>query len=212
MSQSVETTSATAAAIRPSALIREVPAGRRPGWWGMVLALTADVAAFASLIASYFYVRFVTSDLWPPDGISEPKLLKAWIMTALLVGSSGPLVWADLGIKKGRRGRLLVGGTLTLLMGLAFLYVQSSEYSEKLTKEFRPGTNAYGSLFFVITGFHGLHVIVGCLVMLLILIAAAFGKISRTHHALVRIAGLYWHTVGGVWVLIFGSLYLAAQL
>lgn len=212
MPPSPEATSTAEAATRPSALIREVPAGRRPGWWGMVLVLTADVAAFASLIASYFYVRFVTSTAWPPDGIAEPKLLKAWIMTALLVTSSAPLVWADLGIKKGRRGRLLAGGGLTLLMGLAFLYVQYSEYTEKLTKEFRPQTDAYGSLFFVITGFHGLHVILGCLIMGLILGAAALGKVSRTHHALVRVAALYWHTVGAVWVFIFASLYLAAQL
>lgn len=200
------------AAGHPTALAREVPAGRRPGWWGMVLALTADIAAFASLLASYFYVRFVTSDTWPPPGIEEPKLLKAWIMTGLLVTSSVPLVWADLGIKKGDRGRLLAGGTLTLLMGLAFLYVQYREYGEKLAKEFHPDTNAYGSLFFTITGFHGLHVIVGCLAMTLVLIAAATGRISRSHHALVRITALYWHTVGAVWVGIFLSLYLAAQL
>lgn len=200
------------AATRPSALAREVPAGRRPGWWGMVLTLVADVAAFASLIASYFYTRFVTSTNWPPTGIEEPKLLKAWIMTALLVLSSAPLVYADLGIKKGSRTRLLTGGTLTLLMGLGFLYVQYSEYIEKMTTEFTGRTNAYGSLFFVITGFHGLHVILGCLAMFVVLTAAAAKKITKSHHALVRITALYWHTVGGVWVLIFLSLYLAAQL
>jgi len=197
---------------RPAAAAREVPAGRRPGWWGMVLTLATDLAAFAALLAGYFYIRFVTAQAWPPDGIAEPKLLKPWIMTALLLGSSAPLIWADLGIKKGSRGRLLAGGALTLLLGLAFLVLQYLEYREKLAKEFQPDTNAYGSLFFVITGFHGAHVILGCLAMALVLVAAAFGKISRSHHALVRITGLYWHTVGGVWVVIFSSLYLAAHL
>lgn len=206
------TATAAEASTRPSALAREVPAGRRPGWWGIVLTLVADVASFASLIASYFYTRFVTATNWPPDGISEPKLLKAWIMTALLVLSSAPLVYADLGIKKGHRGRLLAGGGLTLAMGVAFLYVQSSEYIEKLTKEFTPKTDAYGSLFFVITGYHGIHVLLGCLAMTVVLIAAATKRITKSHHALVRITALYWHTVGGVWVLIFLSLYLAAQL
>jgi cytochrome c oxidase subunit 3 len=201
------------AATRPSALAREVPAGRRPGWWGMVLTLVTDVAAFAALLAAYFYLRFVTAgDDWPPGAIAEPKLLKAWIMTALLITSSAPLFFADFGIKKGRRGRLLVGVGLAFLLGAAFLVVQGLEYHEKLTKEFTPGTNAYGSMFFVITGFHGLHVVIGLVMLLLILVAGASGRITQKHHALVRISGLYWHTVGAVWVFIFASLYLAAQL
>jgi heme/copper-type cytochrome/quinol oxidase subunit 3 len=201
------------AATRPRAVVREVPAGRRPGWWGMVLALVTDVAAFAALLASYFYLRFVTAgDNWPPGEIPEPKLLKAWIMTALLITSSAPLFVADFGIKKGRRGRLLAGVSVTVLLGAAFLVVQGLEYHEKLTKEFTPQTNAYGSLFFVITGFHGLHVIVGLLALLVLLVGGLSGRITAKHHAIVRITGLYWHTVGAVWVFIFGSLYLAAQL
>ncbi|SFE83187.1 cytochrome c oxidase subunit 3 [Blastococcus tunisiensis] len=201
------------AATRPDAVAREVPAGRRPGWWGMVLTLATDVAAFAALLAAYFYIRFVTAgDNWPPGEIPEPKLLKAWIMTGLLLTSSLPLVVADLGIKKGRRGRLLAGVGLTFLLGAAFLAVQGLEYHEKLTKEFTPQTNAYGSLFFAITGFHGLHVILGLLALLLILVAGLSGRITRHHHAVVRITGLYWHTVGAVWIVIFASLYLAAQL
>lgn len=204
-------TTATGAAMRPSALRREVPAGRRAGWWGMVLFLVTDLALFAALLAAYFYLRFVTSEQWPPGDISEPKLLKAWIMTGLLVGSSVPLVFADLGIKKGSRARLLAGGILTVLLGLAFLYVQYREFTEKLG-EFSPSTNAYGSAFFTITGFHGLHVIAGVLALSFVLLAAATGRITRSHHALVRIVALYWHTVGAVWVVIFASLYLAAQL
>jgi heme/copper-type cytochrome/quinol oxidase subunit 3 len=205
-------TTAASAATRPQALAREVPAGRRPGWWGMVLTLATDVAAFAALLAAYFYVRFVTAgNVWPPDGITEPKLLKPVIMTVLLIGSSAPLVIADLGIKRGARGRLLVGVPLAALMGAAFLFLQYQEYGEKL-REFTPQTNAYGSLFFVITGFHGLHVAVGVIALALILVAALSGRITRKHHAIVRITGLYWHTVGGVWILIFASLYLAARL
>ncbi|SEK69226.1 cytochrome c oxidase subunit 3 [Blastococcus sp. DSM 46786] len=206
-------TALPAAATDPAAAAREVPAGRRPGWWGMVLALVTDVAAFAALLAAYFYIRFVTAgDNWPPGDIAEPKLLKAWIMTALLLASSAPLVFADHGIKNGRRGRMLAGVGVTVLLGVAFLVVQGLEYREKLTVEFTPQTNAYGSLFFAITGFHGLHVIVGVLALLVILVAGLAGRITHRHHAIVRITGLYWHTVGAVWVFIFGSLYLAAQL
>ncbi len=205
------TRSTVSAASRPSAVRREVPAGRRRGWWGMVLTLGTDLALFACLIASYFYLRFVTSPVWPPDGISEPKLAKPWIMTAILLGSSIPLVVADLGIKSGRRGRLLLWGSVTVLMGLAFLVLQVTEYLEKI-KEFDPTTNAYGSMFFAITGFHGLHVAIAVLMLSYVLVAAATGRITQSHHTLVRVVGLYWHTVGAVWIAIFGSLYLAVHL
>lgn len=206
-------TALPAAATDPAAVTREVPAGRRPGWWGMVLTLVTDVAAFAALLTAYFYIRFVTAgDDWPPGDIPEPKLMKAWIMTALLLTSSIPLVLADRGIKNGKRGRLVAGTSVTVLLGAAFLVVQYLEYTEKLTREFTPQTNAYGSLFFVITGFHGLHVIAGLLALLVVLAAGATGRITQRHHAIVRITGLYWHTVGAVWVLILASLYLAAQL
>lgn len=201
---------ATIQSAHRSALSREVPAGRRPGWWGMVLALVTDVAAFASLLGAYFYVRFVTSAEWPPDGIEDPKLLKASILTALLVVSSLPLVVADLGLKKGSRARLLVGGSLTALLGAAFVAVEYLEYVDEL-KHFQATTNAYGSLFYTITAFHVLHIMLGVLLLLLLLVAAAIKRLGREHHIIIRIFALFWHTSVVVWVAIFASLYLAVR-
>lgn len=195
----------------PSAVAREVPAGRRPGWWGTVLFLLTDVAVFAALLASYFYLRFVASPDWPPQGIEIPKLLKPAILTALLVPSSLPLIWADLGIKKGNRRRLIAGLVMTILLGAAFLVVQYTEYQEKL-REYRPSTNAYGSLFYVITGWHGIHVAVGLVALLFVLMAAVTGRITRSHHARVRNVALFWHTVDAVWIAIALTVYVSPRL
>ena len=102
-----------ASAPRAAALAREVPAGRRPGWWGMVLALVSDVSAFASLLAGYYYVRFVTSAAWPPPGDPLPRLLLSSVMTGLLVVSVAPMALADRGLRAGSRGRATLGCLVT---------------------------------------------------------------------------------------------------
>lgn len=202
---------AAPAAERPAALIREVPTGRRPGWWGTMLFLLTDVAVFAALLASYFYLRFAANTQWPPAGIEQPKLMKPAILTVLLLSSSAPMVWADLGIKKGDRRRLILGVALTFALGAAFLYVQYTEYADKL-KHYTPSTNAYGSLFFTITGWHGLHVLVGLLGLLFLLVAAVSGRITKHHHARVRMIALFWHTVDAVWIAIVLTVYISAHL
>jgi len=204
-------TSVAEAVTRPGAAAREVPAGRRPGWWGTVLFLLTDVAVFAAMLASYFYLRFAANSEWPPAGIEVPKLLKPAILTVLLVPSSIPLIWADLGIKKGQRGRLIAGVSLTFLMGAAFLGVQYTEYAEKL-KEYGPSSNAYGSLFYLITGWHGFHVLVGLLGLAFVLAAAISGRITKHHHARVRMIALFWHTVDAVWIAIVATVYLSPHL
>jgi heme/copper-type cytochrome/quinol oxidase subunit 3 len=201
----------TTAVTRPRAVVREVPAGRRAGWWGMILFLLTDLAVFASMFASYFYLRFAGGGPWPPNGVEEPKLLKASIMTVLLLTSSGPMVFADLGIKKGSRRRLLVGTAVTILLGAAFLVVQSTEYREELRHD-KPTSEAYGSIFYTITGWHGLHVFSGLLMLLFLLAAGAAGRITRQHHVRVRLIALFWHTVDAVWIVIMLCLYLSPRL
>lgn len=193
------------------AIAREVPAGRRAGFWGMVLFLLTDLVIFAGMIASYFYLRFVTSDVWPPPGIENPKLLNSGVETALLLTSSAPLVWADLGIKKGKRLRLMIGLSVTIVLGMCFLSVQYIEYAATL-KKYGPTTNSYGSLFFMITSFHGLHVLTGVLMLVFVLIAALAGRINQEQHVRVRMVALFWHLVDAIWVAIFLTLYISPRL
>jgi heme/copper-type cytochrome/quinol oxidase subunit 3 len=132
-------------------------------------------------------------------------------MTVLLLLSSGPMIVADHAIRHGRPRLTAVMMPITVLLGLAFLALQLSEYSEKL-KEFTPQTDSYGSLFFVITGFHGLHVFIGLVMVTVTEIAALMGKFTAGRHERVRMVSIYWHFVDLVWIAIVASLYLAPHL
>jgi heme/copper-type cytochrome/quinol oxidase subunit 3 len=206
---------APVAAVRSAAstagLTTEQPVGRSTGWWGMVLFITTEATLFAALFGSYFYLRFQTSGPWPPGGIENPKLVTPLIMTAVLVPSSLPLLWAVRGIERGRQWQLRTGLVATLVMGLTFLSLQGAEYAEKL-EEFTFTTNVYGSLFYAITGFHGFHVTVGLLMGGWLLAASLRGSFSPRHHERVRIVALYWHFVDIVWVAILFTIYLSPRL
>jgi heme/copper-type cytochrome/quinol oxidase subunit 3 len=192
------------------ALATEMPSGRTTGWWGMIMFVTTEATLFAALLGSYFYIRF-QSGQWPPPGMEEPELKLPTIMTLLLLPSSLPVMWAERGIRKGQRWRLRLGLTITLLQGLGFLGVQVFEYKSNLEK-FTFTTNAYGSLFYTITGFHGFHVTVGLLMVGWLLAAALRGSFGYKRHERVRLTAIYWHFVDVVWAAIFLSLYLSPRL
>jgi cytochrome c oxidase subunit III len=189
----------------------EQPAGRSTAWWGMVMLITTEAAFFACLLASYFYLRFASFGPWPPGEIEHPKLVRPLIMTALLIPSSLPMAWADRQIRKGRTGRTALGVALVLAMGAAFLVLQGFEYAEKL-RSFTVSTNVYGSLFYAITGFHGLHVVVGLMMMVFLLVGLARRRIGARRYERVQLIALYWHFVDAVWVFILFSIYLSPHL
>jgi len=106
---------------------------------------------------------------------------------------------------------LRLGLLVTFLMGATFLILQGSEYHTTL-KEFTPRMDVYGSLFFTITGFHGLHVAVGLLMNLWLQWNAWRGRFSAQRHLAVQKLTLYWHFVDAVWVFILVSLYLSPHI
>ncbi|HJP66052.1 MAG TPA: cytochrome c oxidase subunit 3, partial [Actinomycetota bacterium] len=155
--------------------------------------------------------RFLHGPTWPPFGISKPPLFLISIMTPVLLLSSAPMHWAELGIKKGSVRQLRLGLLLTFLMGSTFLILQSKEYMDTL-KEFTPRSNIYGTLFFSITGFHGIHVMVGLLMNLWLQFYAWRGAFSAENYGPVENIVMYWHFVDAVWVFILSSLYLAPHV
>lgn len=191
------------------AVLRRAP--RAPGWWGMLLLIATEAALFALLLVSYFDVRFQEPGAWPPDGIEAPKLLRPLIMTILLMASSVPAYLAETSIRRGNVRRMMICLAATMALGATFLALQVWEYVDNLAR-FRPQSDAYGSLFYTITGLHGCHVIIGLLLLSWAFFWGWRGRYSAERHLPVQNVSLYWHFVHAVWIFVFLSLYLSAHV
>jgi heme/copper-type cytochrome/quinol oxidase subunit 3 len=178
-----------------------------PGAYGMKLLILTEASLFGYLLFSYFYLASMARGPWPPAGMPELRLTLP--NTGILLLSSGAMWWAESGIRLERRGRLLGGLVLALALGLVFLGIQLVEYRHQT---FGPSTDAYGSLFFTITGFHGAHVAVGLLMIAVVALRAALGHFSAGRHLAVTNVTWYWHFVDAVWLAVFVSLYLSPRL
>ncbi len=190
-------------------LPEHVSGTRAYGWWGMVWLIATEATLFATLIASYFYLRFRSGPIWPPDEIPKPELHLPLIMSVILLSSSIPVHFAETGIKKGNQKKLKVGLALGWLLGAIFLGITwAVEWPEKL-HEFTPTTNAYGSLFFTLTGFHGSHVLVGLLIGLWTQVRAWKGAFDEERHLTVENFALYWHFVDVVWIFVLITIYVS---
>jgi heme/copper-type cytochrome/quinol oxidase subunit 3 len=204
-----------------AAVTTELPEGDLPhlahgsrsfGWWGMVWLIATEATLFAALIASYFYLRFLSTPVWPPDGIEDPELVLPLVMSAILLSSTIPVHIAERGIKEGKQGRLRWGLGIGFLLGAIFMVLTLAvEWPEKL-HEFSPTTNAYGSLYFMITGFHAAHVIGGLLFSLWTQVRAGRGAFSKERHLTVQNFAMYWHFVDVVWIFVLSTIYLSPTL
>ncbi len=148
--------------IRFETLPKQTSGASAPGWWGMIFLLATEFTLFASLIASYFYLRS-GQPVWPPDGTKLPDLPIPIAMTCVLILSSVPMFWATHGIRKGDQTALRFGLLLSFLLGATFIALQVWEYSREDSVFAR---NSYGSLFYTITALHGLHVTLGLLLII----------------------------------------------
>ena len=208
-------TEARAEPIAPAqeeALPRHVSGTQAPGWWGMVMLIGTESMLFASLLGSYFFIRFQSAPVWPPDGIERPSLQLPLIMSVILLSSSIPTHMAERGIKKGNQKTLRYGLLAGFVLGAIFLGMQLGiEYPEKL-REFSPTTNVYGSLFYTITGFHGTHVLVGLMLSLWTQVRAWRGAFDEHRHLTVQNFVMYWHFVDVVWLFVVSTVYLSPNL
>lgn len=173
----------------------------------MACTCATEASLFAYLITAYFYLD-LRSATWPPAGIERPRLALPIVMTLLLLSSSATMLWGEDGIRKNRAGQLSLGifGTLVLATGFLVLFVK--EYHDKLA-HFTPSTHAYASIFYTTTSLHGMHVIVGMIILAFTLLRTRLGHFSAEHHTGVSVASLYWHFVGFVWLSIFTCFYLS---
>ena len=180
---------------------------RSAGWWGVLALIVTEGSLFGYLLFTYFYLASQTEQHWPPEGL--PNLVMPGVNTLILLASS-VFVWASERCIQMRRLRWsLASMALAFILGICFVVIQLNEWG-KLTYDMT--SNLYGSLYFTITGFHMLHVIVGLIILSLLLLWLALGYFDDRRYAAVTIGGLYWHFVDAVWLFVFTTLYLSPYL
>lgn len=177
------------------------------GWWGIWALIATEGSLFAYLLFTYFYLASQSEQHWPPEAL--PVLTIPGVNTLILLASS-VFVWACERCIQHRKPRWsLASLALALILGICFVVIQLNEW-RKLTYDM--SSNLYGSLYFTITGFHLLHVMVGLLILAALLLWLALGYFDHRRYAAVTIGGVYWHFVDVVWLFVFTTLYLTPYL
>lgn len=174
--------------------------------FAMWLFLASEAMFFAGLIAAYVVVRAASSS-WPEvSEILNVPLVAA--NTFILIVSSVTMVMAYAAIQEGNQAGLRRYLVATALLGSIFVAVQAIEWGELLSHGITASTNIFGSAFYTLTGFHGLHVLGGVLFMLYVTSRAFQGRYTQSEHGGVELMGLYWHFVDVVWIFLFTIVYL----
>ena len=185
--------------------------------YGMTLFITSEVMFFVAFFWAYFHfalfpehVAGASSAIWPPPGISTFDAFHFPFMNTLILLLSGCTVtWAHHALIENDRRSLIMGLGLTILLGMTFTTFQAIEYSDAPFKLFTENTtDVYSSVFFLATGFHGFHVIVGTAFLIVCWFRARSGQMTPTRHFGFEAAAWYWHFVDVVWLFLFVAVYV----
>ncbi len=204
---------ATIASVATASLIEKAPAhpqANRPDMVsvGTIIWLASELMFFAALFAMYFTMRAVNSAVWP-DYAAQLNVAFSTVNTVILVLSS---VTCQLGVFAAERGdvrKLRMWFIITFVMGAVFIAGQVTEYSELVKEGLTLSSSAYGSVFYLTTGFHGLHV-TGGLIAFLFVLGRTYASRRFTHRQATTaiVVSYYWHFVDVVWIGLFTTIYL----
>nr|UYA96511.1 cytochrome c oxidase subunit III [Janus sp. 1 GYN-2022d] len=177
--------------------------------WGMILFIISEVFFFISFFWAYFHMALSPSieigNLWPPAGITPFNPFQIPLLnTAILLSSGATVTWAHHSIMENNFQQTSQSLIITVILGLYFTLLQAYEYIEA---PFTIADSVYGSIFFMATGFHGIHVIIGTLFLLTCLIRHELNHFSSKHHFGFEAAAWYWHFVDVVWLFLYISIY-----
>lgn len=198
---------------------------------GMVWFIFSEVMFFACFFGVLYYTRRIAlpelasyeealtpykgfTAAWPSSGpMGDPFTpMGAWgipaINTALLLTSGATLTWAHWGLIKNNRSQLVSGLGLTVLLGIVFLGFQAYEYAHAYSElGLTLGAGIYGATFFILTGFHGMHVTLGAIMLAVIMGRCMKGHFSEDQHFAFEAVAWYWHFVDVVWLILFVFVY-----
>jgi cytochrome c oxidase subunit 3 len=186
--------------------------------YGMILFIASEVMFFVAWFWAYFDVALFPNEVkefartafvggvWPPKDI---KTFDPWhlplLNTLILLTSGTTVTWAHHSLLENDRKGLVWGLVLTILLGMTFTGVQAIEYAHAA---FHYAGNIYGATFFMATGFHGAHVIIGTIFLIVCLARALAGQFKPTQHLGFEFAAWYWHFVDVVWLFLFACIYV----
>nr|QHD46554.1 cytochrome c oxidase subunit 3 [Geron pallipilosus] len=177
--------------------------------WGMILFILSEVLFFVSFFWAFFHSSLApTIELgtnWPPSGIQPFNPTQIPLLnTAILLASGVTVTWAHHSLMENNHSQTSQGLFFTIILGIYFTILQAYEYIEA---PFTIADAVYGSSFFMATGFHGLHVIIGTSFLIVCLLRHLNFHFSKTHHFGFEAAAWYWHFVDIVWLFLYLSIY-----
>lgn len=176
---------------------------------GVLLFILSEICFFFAFFWAYFHRRLSPSielgSSWPPVGLTTLQVFQVPLLnTSILLLSGVRVTWAHHSLEKNKNYSSLQGLLLTFLLGVYFLYLQFGEYQET---RFSIADSVYGRVFFVATGFHGLHVIIGASFLFVCLIRIFYYHFNSNHHVGFLAATWYWHFVDVVWLFLYIRIY-----
>ncbi len=185
-----------------------VDAGRHAlGWSGMMMLILTEGSLFIYLLFSYYYFVVQSGRSFFP---AEPPEFKLSLPNTIILLVSSLTAWRSARAARSHaRRRTALWLIVSIILGALFLAIQFQEWA---SKPFNPSTNAYGSLYFTITGFHMAHVAVGLLILFFLLLWLLLRRIDERRESPVGIGAAYWHFVDVVWLTVFFSLYVVPHL
>ena len=200
---------------------------------GMMWFIFSEVMFFAAFFGALYYIRSMSvpwlsegstnqllwqgfENVWPTNGPAgvggDFEIMGAWglpaINTLILLSSGVTVTWAHWGLIAKKRGQLVLGLAATVLLGFLFVYLQAVEYGHAYHEmNLTLGSGVYGSTFFMLTGFHGMHVTIGAIMLTVILLRSIKGHFTPENHFAFEAVAWYWHFVDVVWLLLFVLVY-----
>jgi cytochrome c oxidase subunit III len=192
------------------------------GQLGMWTFLVTEIMFFGGMILAYIVYRSAYPEAFAA-GSHHLDITLGCINTVVLIGSSLTMAMAVYAAQIGQRRMLVLYLLATLVLGLVFLGIKSVEYASKFESQLVPGpwfhfegahaehAELFFSLYFVMTGMHALHMIIGMVLLVIFAWRAWGGRFSTTYHAPIEFMGLYWHFVDIVWIFLFPLFYLLGR-
>jgi heme/copper-type cytochrome/quinol oxidase subunit 3 len=174
----------------------------------MFLFLASEALFFLALIMAYVYYSHQGSDL---SGTARYlDFQRTGLFTMFLLVSSFTMEFAGHNRKKGKSRANLLWLGVTILLGLIFLFGQGAEYARLIHVNLTISQNVFGSAFFTLTGFHGLHVILGLIALIILAFMIFSGNFKKVEATVFKSISLYWHFVDVVWIAVFSIVYIGA--